>query len=549
MSLVLCLALFAQPSSFRFSDIPTPQTAGDSFRISVTARDRNGNLDPYTGPAELTTSRDGAVRFIHTTRGDNIISFSSGLWEGFVYVTLADTLTLRCSNLQRTVWGTSNQITVDGGRPVQLLPVLPGETHVPGSARGRLGDPARQTAGTSFNLEVYVTDTWFNRVRNRGDSVYFFSTDSFALLPQGGRLTDGYGTFAVTLRASSDSQQITVRPQRNSPLRGGVSSYCPVVPGSFQQLLLLLPGETPLPGDTTTDDWNTPGKAGAPNAQYVGRDFDVKVYACDACWNPVDAPSESVSLGSDFPFESSPRRARLGKEAVFSTRFQRAGTSQNIRAATLDRTRVSYTTWFDVRALATLFEITAPDTVRAGETAYIHVTLKDANLLPVVAAACRFAVVAGTGDMLDSVLLSDTLGRVKARFLCIAARGPERDTVKISAAADTFISIYVDRPDSSVIGVYPNPFGFNRESATIYYFLRAAAKTWVRIYDPFGNEVRTWHSPTGGAYGRNGMNYVQWDGRNTQGRRVANGIYVIQVVSEMHTGIAFRRACRVGVMW
>lgn len=495
------------------------------------------------------TSRDGAARFIYTTRGDNIVSFNSGLWQGFVYVTLAETLTLRCSNLQRTVWGTSNQIRVENGPPVQFLLVLPGETYVPGSTKGRLGSPARQKAGTSFDLEVYVTDAWYNRVPNRNDSVYFSSTDSFSILPRGGRLANGSAVFSVVLRAAGDSQSITVTPSRNSPVRAGVSSLCPVDPQAPAQLLLLLPGETFLPGDTTTDEWNTPGKAGTPLGQYVGRDFEVKVYACDLCWNRVEAPAESVSLNSDFPFVVQPQRARLGREAVFLARFLRAGASQNIRAATLSRTLTSYTSWFDVRALATRFEISAPDTVRAGETAHIRVTLKDDNFAPVVAAPCRFSVIAGSGRMLDSLVLSDTLGRVTARFLSSAARGPERDTIKITAAADTFVSIFVNRPDSSTVGVYPNPFGFNRESATIYYYLPGAAETWVRIYDPFGNEVRTWHGPPGSAYGRSGINYIQWDGRNNQNRRVANGIYLVQVVSEMHTGIAFRGTCRVGVLW
>jgi flagellar hook assembly protein FlgD len=110
------------------------------------------------------------------------------------------------------------------------------------------------------------------------------------------------------------------------------------------------------------------------------------------------------------------------------------------------------------------------------------------------------------------------------------------------------IKIFVNHLSDSLFA-FPNPFGFNRDVAQISYYLPNSSDVTVTIYDPFGNQVRTMYfrERTNGAMA--GDNTIYWNGRNAQGRRVASGIYTIQVVGQRHTGIGFKSAYRIGVIW
>jgi hypothetical protein len=125
----------------------------------------------------------------------------------------------------------------------------------------------------------------------------------------------------------------------------------------------------------------------------------------------------------------------------------------------------------------------------------------------------------------------------------------ELNSIRISSgAADRDIRIFVRHLSDSLFA-FPNPFGFNRDQAMIFYYLQRSARITLRIYDPFGNEVRTWHFRQNEPGAESGDNVVYWDGRNNQGHRVASGIYVVQVVGLLHTGIDFSSTYRLGVVW
>ena len=549
MSVALGLLLVAQLNSFEFSPLDSSRIAGDSFSITIVARDPYGGIYPFNGIALLSTTRDA---YPNTFVRPDSISFNNGVWQQKVIVTLAESLALRCEEPQSQVSGLSDTFEVLSGPPDKLLLVLPGETHAPGLPSGRTGSALPEYAGRSFDFDVYVTDEWSNTVRGRNDSVRFDATDSFAVLPTAARLSNGRGVFAATLRQAGQ-HNLSASPSGGSTVQSGTSSDFLVRAGAFNRLLLVLPGETPLPGDPTPtgNHWETPGKSGRPAPQYIRSPFFVKVYACDDCWNRVSIPSDSIELGSDFQFTSVPDAAGLRDSAVFMVEFTNSGMNQNIWASEIWGSRTTYPTLFDVLSFPTFIDVSAPDTVRAGETAYVQVTLTDANREP-VETWCHFSVFHGSGRMLDDSVYSAPLGRVRnARFLCDATRGAEWDSIEISAGPQAFkhIGIYVDRPDSSAIGAYPNPFGFNLESATIWYFLETASQTDVNVYDPFGNPVRSWSFSSGRPGGQRGLNRVQWDGRNDRGRRVANGIYVVQVLALRHTGTTFRQNLRIGVVW
>jgi len=552
MSAALGLLLIAQLSSFEFTGVTSPQTAGDSFSITIVAKDPYGGVYPYNGNALLSTTRDGLWSYVYPS----LIGFRNGVWQGNVMVTLAESLALRCTEPAHQITGHSDTIEVLNGPPARFLTILPGEEMAPGSPVGRMPRPPdNQVAGDTFTIATYLTDAWFNVVEFRNDSVYFSATDSFAQLPNGGLLINGHGTFPVSLRQAG-RQRIATRAAASQPFRPDTSTQFEVIPGPFAELLLLLPGEAILPGDTCQEAWQTPGKSGTPTPQFVREPFAISVYPCDNCWNVVSGPGDRIALRSDFSFTATPAETTISDVANFTVQFNSSGPNQNIWVTELSGGHQSYKCWLDIKSRGRILEITAPDTVRAGETTNIHVVVKDANEWPITAAVCRFAVIKGHGDMLDQALLTDTLGIVNARFLCTRARFAEHDTIRISAGAvDSFIGIYVNIPDSAVmkgqIVAFPNPFGptVNQDAAEIYYYLPRSSPVTVTIYDPFGNEVYAWSFKPGEPGARSGVNQVIWNGRNRQGRRVASGVYLIQVLGELHTGTTFRATYRLGVVW
>jgi hypothetical protein len=542
----------ARLTSFAFLTIPSEAYAGEQVSVVIEARDEFGARFPYNGAARLSTTSDD--NFVYVTPSQ--VSFVDGRCSTAVTFTLAEQLQLRCSDPGNLVSSLSEPVNVLPGAPRRFLVVLPGEELAPGSPTGRSRLPDAHLAGDTFSIQVYLTDSCHNVIQFRNDSFLLGSTDRFGLLPSGGRLANGTALLSVRLRTAG-AHRIIAAAGTTSPVLPDTSSPVTIFAGAFDRLLLLLPGEVPLPGDTTTVPWQGPGKTGEPEPQYLSAPFPVRILPCDACWNRVTGPADTVTVQSDFPVRFVPASAVLLDSAVFRVQFDAVGTNQNIRALDLNTAGATYWSYVDVRALGSRFDISAPDTVRAGETAHVAVTVLDANGAPVTAARVDFAVTAGGGRMLDAALLTDTVGFCRARFLCDRGHFSEHDTIRIvSGDADTLVGIFVSIPDSSIVDgrviAYPNPFGNpadGRTSTIITYYLPSGIGVTLRICDPFGNEVLTRRYTRNAPGARAGVNQVTWDGRNQQGRRVASGIYVVQVVGTIHTGIEYRASTRIGVIW
>lgn len=525
-------------SSFEWQPIGSPQYVGEPFRITVLAKDDSGRSYPYNGSALLSTSR--GLYALPT-----VVQFRNGVCDTNAIVTIAESLTLRCYTDSAS--GVSNVFRVLTGVPRRLVPILPGEQLAPGTRNGRAGRLSPQTAGDSFAFRVYLTDDWFNVIPLRSDSVYFGSDDRFARLPSGGQLSNGIGTFTASLRTAG-WQRIIALPALGSSLGPDTSSAVNVASGPFKEMLLVAPGETLLPGDTAWSEWETPGKTGRPDTQFLRRPFDVTVYPCDRCWNVVIGPGDTISLGSTKPYASSPEVGVLREPVAFSLQVNETGDNFVWVRDSLTKAQ-SYKTSLHVRSRGAMLEIDAPDTVRSGETASVRIRVLDANARPVVAALVLTSVPYGSGRMLVPALLTDTLGFATAHFLCTPSPAAERDSIRVSSGeADTMFGIFVSHLSDQLFA-FPNPFGYNLDRALISYHLRRAMPITLSIYDPFGNEVWSRRFRQNDAGAKSGDNVVYWDGRNKGGRRVANGIYVVQVLGTLHTGVEYKSRYRIGVVW
>jgi len=533
-----------QLTSFAWDVIDSPQYAGESVSVVIRARDENGNSYPLNGTAGLATTLDDANSYVYPA----YVEFKDGVCGTRVVVTIADSLALKCQ--KGAAAGISNVFQVLPGAMNRLMAILPGEQLAPGVPGGISGRPEDQAAGDTFSVSVYLTDEWYNKIESGDDSIFFGSDDQYARLPEGGQLSDGTGSFPASLRAAG-LHRVYALPASGESLLADTSSTVTVTPGPFTQMLLVAPGETLQPGDTTLLRWDTPGKTGAPTPQYLRRPFAVAVYPCDRCWNLVSGPNDTVFLRSDFPVAFQPPAALLRDSAVFGeVQFNTAGPNQNIRAVDQVTGNESYDTRLNIRALGITLDITAPDTVRSGDTTPVLVRVLDANGDPIVAALVQSSVVKGSGTMLDPALLTDTLGYTAARFVCMPSPASERDSIRInSGEADTVIGIYVRHLSDSLFA-FPNPFGsVNSNRTLIFYSLHRASSVRVTIYDPFGNEVWAKRFSQGEPGAMLGDNTIYWDGTNKKGQRVASGIYLVQILGTLSTGIDYKSLYRVGVVW
>jgi hypothetical protein len=553
MNVLLVACLFSQLSYFEFTDnIPSPQVAGDVFLVSIVAKDASGQNYPWAGTALLLTSRDGIFNFASPSQ----LSFSSGMCQTWVKVMLAtDSIKLKCMDPQTQAFGWSSSFAVFPNSPARYMTILPGESLAPGSPTGKYPNrpPQNQIAGDSFSMTTYVIDQWFNPIKLRNDSVYFGGTDPFGIYPAG-RLQGGVGAFQATLRRAG-THRLYTRGVGTS-IRGDTSSSFLVSAGPFSNLLVVLPGEALLAGDSTTQVFATPGKTGRPSALYVKDSVAIRVVATDRCWNRVLPTTDSIRLLSDFAFHANPFAGWLHDSTLFSGEFDSAGTNQTLWVH--DYTHApeieSYRCLVDVGQRTESIAITGLDTVRAGAIAVYHATLLDANAMPIAARTCQFAVTRGSGMVLDLVGISDTAGVTSVEFECDSAHFSEVDSIQFTA--DGFSKrkgVYIDIPgpglDSGKVIAYPNPFGWEQPFTKIIYKLPRSCDVTVAIYDPFGNPVLLRKIPKGEQGAANGLNWISWDGKTDLGTKVASGLYILKLWGQEHTGIVFKKTYRLGVVW
>ena len=173
----------------------------------------------------------------------------------------------------RSIFGTARQQRLTAGRllgvlalaaagcftvlasgPAGALPPPGPATHLVVSA------PANATAGDGFTVTVTAEDGMGNTDTTDSRPVQFYTSDVRATLPGDVSLTNGVGTFPVTLRTAGN-QAITVTDQLNS-LSGSTSVN--VMPGPAVSLTLATPPQTNdgLPFNFTVSALDQFGKIG-----------------------------------------------------------------------------------------------------------------------------------------------------------------------------------------------------------------------------------------------------------------------------------------------
>ncbi|MCX6825648.1 MAG: hypothetical protein NTV06_00060, partial [candidate division Zixibacteria bacterium] len=83
-----------------------------------------------------------------------------------------------------------------------------------------------------------------------------------------------------------------------------------------------------------------------------------------------------------------------------------------------------------------------------------------------------------------------------------------------------------------------NPFNPNRERAEIAYNLESDADVSMKIYTLTGEKVYAADFLAGINGGKQGSNYITWDGRNDEGKIVLNGVYAV-IIRNNSSGLSF----------
>ena len=297
--ILLWLPFILNATTFSFGMIPSPQIAGDSFFVQINAydpEDFNGFGIISVRPLPSYMEVIGA--------SNNRVEFANGVWSGYVRIfRAADSVHLNCTEYGHSDINLSNVFSVLSNSPERLQILLPGEFSDPGNTAGsgRYGAPASIIAGRDTLAEIYLTDHWWNPVGSGNDEVYITCNNPFPILPFPASMDAGSLQVNYNLRTAQQNNYIYVHhnPAGVDTFISDTSSAFEVIPGDFSRLLLTVPGEVLLPGDTLQQPSATryPGVDGEPSLQTAGVSFPVAVYAVDNCWNVVStAPPDIVRI-------------------------------------------------------------------------------------------------------------------------------------------------------------------------------------------------------------------------------------------------------------
>jgi YVTN family beta-propeller protein len=189
------------PATHFMVTAPTNATAGTAFNVMVTALDASNNTATgYTGTVHFTSTDGQATLPANSTLTSGVGTFTVTLkTAGAQTVTATDTVTA-------TITGTSGAITVSAAAA----------THFSVTA------PANATAGAAFNVTVTALTAANTTATGYTGTVHFTSSDGQAVLPANSTLTNGTGTFSVTLKTAG-AQTITATDTVTATIMGSAT--------------------------------------------------------------------------------------------------------------------------------------------------------------------------------------------------------------------------------------------------------------------------------------------------------------------------------------
>jgi hypothetical protein len=307
-------------------------TTGVPFNITVTALDTAGQMvSTYSGTVHLTSSSGQAVQPASGTLTGGTGTFSVSLsTSGSQTITATDTASLS---------GTSSTLAVSSKVATQFS----------------VSAPATATAGIAFSFTVTALDSSNNVVPSYSGTVHITSNDPQAALPANATLTNGTGTFQITLK-TANGETVTATDTATASITGS-SSGTNVGPGPAMHLTIT-----------------------APTAASTGIQFGITVTAYDAYGNVATGYTGMVHFATTDTQVVPPANAALPSgSASFPITLK---TIQNTTITASDTTTSSITGSTSpisvVSNAATHLAISCPGNATARATIYVQVNALDA---------------------------------------------------------------------------------------------------------------------------------------------------------------------------
>ena len=431
---------------FVIASVTSPQSAGAPVSVTVRATDVSGNTIAAYNGAALVAANTGPG-----SASPGQLTFTAGVWTGpMTFRGAGGAVSFTVSDYSAPPHtGTSNAFAVTPGAFAGYQVLVPGETAQGGTASGRTGTAAGQTAGASFTLTLRAVDDWFNLVPARGDTVVVGSSDAFATVAPETTLVNGQRLVPARL-FKTGLQRFWVSGTGDSPARADTSSAVLVTGGPFARLLVLAPGESPAPGSPT-------GRSGTATDQSINYAFTVTVLATDAWWNPVGGVSDRVRLTCSDPMAVLPRDTTMTDgEAQVGLRLSTGG-YQQIGVTDLSQpSRTASAT--QVRAISSGFHLEAvvsPAQVGAGSpfTLTVRVTNDAGSVIQEINSFVTVEVRSSTGPGAGRGTLLNTGFQLLQGQRSITETYTFAEPIVIVARDDAGNAPAI----SNVIGVVPGP--------------------------------------------------------------------------------------------
>ncbi len=342
--------------SVHFSVTPSVTTtvAGNAFNVTVTALDQSGNVDTgYAGSVQLASSDGQAVLNTGSTTYVSLptdVTLTNG--SGVFSVTLK---TVGAGSQTITATDTANSGTV-GSTTVGVTPAA--------AALLEVSAPANVTANTAFNITVTAQDPYGNTATGYAGTVAITSSDAQAVLPANSTLTNGAGTFSVTL-VNPGTQTVTATDTSTSSITGTASVNVQAA---------VLTSFSVTPSVTTT---------------VAGNAFNVTVTALDQSGNVDSGYTGTVQLASSdgqavlntgsTTYVSLPTDVTLTNgSGVFSVTLKTVGAGSQTITATANGTVTGSTTVSVTPAAASKLVFAAlPGSVNPGAPLSVPVQVED----------------------------------------------------------------------------------------------------------------------------------------------------------------------------
>lgn len=322
------------PAATRLSVTATggTATAGTAFTITVSVLDGSGAVfTKFIGTVHFISSDGQAV-----LPADSTLTNGTGTFSVTLKTAGNQTITATTGSLT----GSSNPIAVSAGAASQFS--LTAVNSAP--------------AGTSFNITVNALDASNNVATNYSGTVHFTSSDSQAVLPANSTLTNGTGTFSVTLKTvGGGSQTITATDTATASITGS-SNPIAVNPGPATGLSLQV-----------------------PSAGTTGISFQITVNATDAYGNVAVSYTGTVHFTSTDGQATLPANSALTNgSGIFSVTFITLGMQTITASDTVTASLKASSAVKVVTNAATHISVTGPDSTVTRKTFEFTVTALDA---------------------------------------------------------------------------------------------------------------------------------------------------------------------------